>query len=110
MTNPLDKLRRSRCCVAGLIVAALAVTGCNSPVASSSSKQQSSPPPAKIKVGAVRTQLLKSTISLPATIESDETAMLMPRVEAYVERVLVDIGDEVEAGQVLVQLSAPELE
>ena len=36
--------------------------------------------------------------------------MLMARVEAYVGEVLVNIGDEVEAGQVLVRLNAPELE
>ena len=55
-------------------------------------------------------QKIEKKESLPATIESDETAMLMPRIEAYVESVLVDIGDEVVAGQVLVRLSAPEVE
>jgi len=75
--------------------------------------QTSAPKPApkeQVTVGTVRTQLLEKTIHLPATIESDETAMLMARVEAYVDKVLVDIGDEVEAGQVLVLLHAPELE
>jgi multidrug resistance efflux pump len=62
-----------------------------------------------VAVGVVREQLLEKTIQLPATIESDETAMLMARVEAYVEKVGVDIGDEVAAGQVLVRLRAPEL-
>ncbi|MCG8448241.1 MAG: efflux RND transporter periplasmic adaptor subunit [Pirellulales bacterium] len=80
--------------------------------------QRSTPQPAqqagsasatKVEVGVVREQTLKNIINLPATIESDESAMLMPRVEAYVDQVLVDIGDEVQAGQVLVRLSAPEL-
>ncbi|MGI9428648.1 MAG: efflux RND transporter periplasmic adaptor subunit [Bythopirellula sp.] len=64
----------------------------------------------KIDVAVVREQELKKTVELPATIESDETAMLMARVEAYVEKVLVDIGDEVKEGQALVELVAPELQ
>ncbi len=66
--------------------------------------------PATVAVGIVRTQLLEKSVSLPATIISDETAMLMARVEAYVDEVLVDIGDEVESGQVLVRLEASEIE
>ncbi len=62
-----------------------------------------------VAVGVVRAQLMEKSLTLPATIESDEQAMLMAKVEAYVVEVLVDIGDEVEAGQVLVRLDAPEL-
>jgi multidrug resistance efflux pump len=62
-----------------------------------------------VLVGAVRAQLMETTLTLPASVESDEQAMLMPKVEAYVEEVLVDIGDQVSAGQVLVRLDAPEL-
>lgn len=65
--------------------------------------------PKVITIGVVREQLLEKSIDLPATLESDETAMLMARVEAYVDQVLVDIGEEVQAGQTLVKLSAPEL-
>ncbi len=91
--------------------AILTIPGCNRATTSSPVPQkETAPAPVKVRVGTVRTQELKKSINLPATVESDETAMLMPRVEAYVERVLVDIGDEVEAGQVLVKLNAPELE
>jgi membrane fusion protein (multidrug efflux system) len=62
-----------------------------------------------VLVGEVRAQHMETTLTLPASVESDELAMLMPKVEAYVEEVLVDIGDEVTAGQVLVRLEAPEL-
>ncbi len=62
-----------------------------------------------VAVGVVRAQLLEKTMTLPATVESDEQAMLMAKVEAYVKHVLVDIGDEVVEGQVLVRLDAPEL-
>ncbi len=65
--------------------------------------------PAKVLVGIAREKTLRQTIDLPAVVESDETAMLMTRVEAYVGEVLVDIGDEVQKGQVLIRLDAPEL-
>lgn len=67
------------------------------------------PKTVRVEVGTARQQTLEKTLSLPATLTSDETALLHPRVEAYVSKVLVDIGEEVEAGQVLIQLSAPEL-
>ncbi len=65
--------------------------------------------PAKVLIGIAREVRLQETIELPASVQSDETALLMARVEAYVAEVLVDIGDEVKQGQVLVRLDAPEL-
>jgi len=92
----------------GLLVGTI---GCNRPTSSVPWKPPVEKKAAtKIAVGVVQKQLLEKTIELPASIESDKTAMLMARVEAYVEEVLVDIGDQVRAGQVLVQLHAPELE
>ncbi|MDC0935173.1 efflux RND transporter periplasmic adaptor subunit [Pirellulales bacterium] len=63
-----------------------------------------------IEVGVVPERVVEKTIILPATINSDEVAMLVSKIEAYVDRVLVDIGDEVRAGQTLVELYAPELQ
>jgi len=94
---------------------ALAVTvaiacGCDKPGPPPAKKNASGEKvAAKVKVGTVRAQKIQQAIDLPATVESDETALLMARVEAYVDTVLVDIGDEVEAGQVLIRLKAPEL-
>jgi len=98
--------------VLAAVVLASLIGGCNRPTKPPSEEKAEQKPAeaAKVAVGIVRAQLMEKTVSLPATIESDETAMLMARVEAYVAEVLVDIGDEVEAGQVLVQLSAPELQ
>lgn len=94
-----------------VILLATLVVGCNRPTKKAAPKTEAAKPQAKtVAVGVVREQLLEKSIELPATIESDETAMLMPRVEGYVDKVLVDIGDEVQAGQVLVRLRAPELE
>lgn len=68
------------------------------------------PPPPSLVVGVTPERVVEKTVELPATIQSFERAELMPKIEAYVERVLVDIGDEVESGQPLVQLAAPEIE
>ncbi|MCH8840083.1 MAG: efflux RND transporter periplasmic adaptor subunit [Planctomycetes bacterium] len=73
----------------------------------SSSAEAARPP---VAVGTVRAQQLEKSVKMPATVESDEQAMLMAKVEAYVKEVLVDIGDEVAAGQVLMRLDAPELQ
>ncbi len=94
-----------------VILVAVLGAGCNRPSRSVTAKPAAEKESAEtVAVGVVREQLLKKTVELPATIKSDETAMLMPRVEAYVDEVLVDIGDEVQAGQLLVRLRAVELE
>ena len=95
---------------ASLFMTGLLLVGCKPPVPNSGATASSQPEKkALVTVGIVRVQVLTSTVELPATIESDETAKLMPRVEAYVAEVLVDIGDQVEAGQVLVRLDAQEI-
>lgn len=46
----------------------------------------------------------------PGVIEASASADLFARVSGYVEAVNVDIGDTVEAGQVLLEVDVPELE
>ncbi len=101
---------RVQCALLSALVLACLVCGCQRPTPPVQQAEQEPQGPTKVAVGVVRVQLMEKTIDLPASIESDETAMLMARVEAYVAEVLVDIGDEVEAGQVLVRLDAPELQ
>jgi len=91
-----------------LLAFSVLVTGCQRKIAPKPAAKKAESKKT-VAVGVVRAQLLEKTIELPASIESDETAMLMARVEAYVGEVHVNIGDEVEAGQVLVLLEAPEL-
>lgn len=53
---------------------------------------------------------LNSTISFPGELIPWEKAEISAKVTGYVDRVLVDIGDEVRHGQLLLILSAPEAE
>ncbi len=108
-----NRIRRSTGHWAGLVLLSLIVTTASCrPSASKEEKNSPSKTPIQptVSVGVVRAQLMENVVKMPATVESDETALLMSRVEAYVREVLVDIGDEVEAGQVLIRLHAPEIE
>jgi len=99
-----------RCSAVVLLLTALLSIGCQRSTTQAAKDDASKPSePSTVAVGIVRAQLLENTMALPATVQSDETAMLMARVEAYVREVLVDIGDEVAADQVLIRLEAPEL-
>src|SRR5262249_16920511 len=54
---------------------------------------------------------VRRSIEQPAqNVEAYQSAPLFPRVAAYVKKVHVDIGDHVKVGQVLIDLSAPELD
>lgn len=95
---------------ASLALAMAMATGCQRPGPPPAKKATTTQKaPAKVLVGIAREIRLQETVELPATVQSDETALLMARVEAYVAEVLVDIGDEVTEGQVLIRLDAPEL-
>jgi RND family efflux transporter MFP subunit len=53
---------------------------------------------------------LRRVVVQPAQIEAYESTDLHAKLSGFVEQVLVDIGDEVEAGQPLVVLALPELD
>src|SRR5258708_3137771 len=66
-------------------------------------------------VPAVRVALVKSSgdvisVSLPGTTEAFEAANIYSRTSGYVARRLVDIGDRVKAGDLLAEITAPELD
>jgi len=45
----------------------------------------------------------------PGRVNAFEEAPLVPKLPGYIEKVLVDIGDRVQKGQMLIELSIPEL-
>lgn len=57
----------------------------------------------------LKKQAVSNTIDLPAELLPYESSEIHAKVEGYVQRVLVDIGDRVKKGQVLIQLEAPEV-
>jgi RND family efflux transporter MFP subunit len=58
----------------------------------------------------VRASASTMTVSWPGTTEAFEQANIYARASGYVSRRDVDIGSHVKAGQLLVEITAPELE
>src|SRR5882757_4683935 len=65
--------------------------------------------PAHMEFATVESRNPPRTISLPAELAPFLQADIEARVPGYIERVLVDHGSKVRRGQVLVELSAPEM-
>ena len=65
--------------------------------------------PEKVPVVVVQSKPIQQVVTMPASLISFETAPLMAKIDAYVGKVYVDIGDEVKEDDLLIQLEAPEL-
>jgi membrane fusion protein, multidrug efflux system len=97
-------------CSAGLAIAAIATimsTGCSdSPAAQ---KTQGSGSSTAVNVVSVESQKLNATLSLPAQTSPYEAVAIYPKVTGFIEKLPVDRGSHVKSGELIVQLSAPEL-
>ena len=63
-----------------------------------------------VRVAAVRPADGKITVTLPATTTAFEAANIFARTSGYIEKRYVDIGDQVKAGTLLADITAPELD
>jgi RND family efflux transporter MFP subunit len=63
-----------------------------------------------VRVATVRASDADMLVTLPATTAAFAAANLFARVSGYVEKRYVDIGDRVKAGQLLAEISGPELD
>jgi RND family efflux transporter MFP subunit len=63
-----------------------------------------------VRVAVVRASDAKITVSLPATTTAFEAANIFARTNGYIEKRYVDIGDRVKAGDLLADITAPELD
>ncbi len=90
----------------GLLAAAalISVAGCRW----SSSKPAAASPVRVTAAKPVRKTLRRESVQ-PGQIEAFEETALFAKLPAYVEKLHVDIGDRVEANQLLTDLSIPEL-
>jgi RND family efflux transporter MFP subunit len=64
----------------------------------------------KVRVAEVRASEGEYALSLPATTSAFEAANIYARASGYIEKRFVDIGSRVKAGDILAQISAPELD
>jgi len=63
-----------------------------------------------VRVEAVAQRLGRTHLTLPATTLAFEAANIYARASGYVLQRYVDIGDHVKAGQLLAEITAPEVE
>lgn len=87
--------------------AALAIISCGNKEKDSSASADAA---AKVKVATVSSQLLPQTEVFTATVESDVKNNISPNAPLRIEKILVDVGDVVRKGQVLVKLDAASLQ
>jgi membrane fusion protein, multidrug efflux system len=73
------------------------------------SLQASAQTPAHVEFATVESRNPSRTVALPAELAPFLQADIEARVPGYIERVFVDRGSKVRRGQVLVELSAPEM-
>src|SRR6201997_84892 len=64
----------------------------------------------RVRVATVRASEGTMTVSLPATTTAFEAANIFARTSGYIEKRHVDIGDQVKAGTLLAEITAPELD
>ena len=65
--------------------------------------------PAAVNVIAVESQIVNTTLALPAQIIPYEIVDIYPKVTGFIDMIRVDRGSRVHADEVIVRLSAPEL-
>jgi RND family efflux transporter MFP subunit len=75
-----------------------------------STTQQSRTAVPEVRVAAVRDSDSKISVTLPATTTAFEAANIFARTSGYIEKRQVDIGDRVKAGDLLADITAPELD
>lgn len=66
-------------------------------------------PSQQVAVATVESQKLDTTLSLPAQVTPYEAVDVYPKVTGFIDKIMVDRGSRVKAGEVIVRLSAPEL-
>jgi RND family efflux transporter MFP subunit len=94
--------------VGGLAFGASQLRAQNRQVMAISGQQQNFVP--NVRVDAVRASDSTMVVSLPATTLAFAAANILARANGYIEKRQVDIGDHVKAGDLLAQITAPELD
>jgi len=89
-----------------MVLASLLLPAC------SGNKQPSPPPSAKPHFQLVKVVQggVDESVTLPAQLAAYQEVSIFPKVNGYVQTMLVDIGSHVKTGQLLMVLTAPELD
>jgi HlyD family secretion protein len=88
------------------LLVAIATAGCRGEP-KSQPKSVSEPPTVRLLKPATRT--IVRTVGQPSFIESYERTSIYPKLTAYIEKWIVDIGDKVKKGDLFATLFVPEI-
>lgn len=94
--------------VASFLVATLPLVGCDGQ--KSVAKDRRAEAPKQYPVIAVQPQPASLHIDVPATVLGKQNVEIRPMVDGFVERIFVDEGAWVKAGQKLFEIKAPQYE
>jgi membrane fusion protein, multidrug efflux system len=94
----------ARFCISTILVA---LAGCSGSKAPAPATQQAA---VAVETVPVVSQKLDATVSLPAQLRPYQSVDVYPKVSGFIESIKVDRGSHVKQGELLVRLSAPELE
>src|SRR5262245_19800925 len=92
------------------LAVALLSAGCERPSSGDVGPAASAPPVARVEVVHPERQTVRRTVGEPGQLQAFETAEVHARIPGYVKSWMVNIGAAVKKGQVLAELSVPELE
>lgn len=90
-----------------LAAAALVMTSCGNKEKEAANNAAEELP--QVRIAQVHSDVLAQTETYTATVESDVKNNISPNMANRIEQVLVDVGDQVRKGQVLVKLDASSL-
>jgi HlyD family secretion protein len=93
-----------------VLLALLAVAGCNRFSASAEEGPLPPAPPPAVQTVSPLKQTLRRQIEQPARIEPYEQTPIQVKIAGFVESVKVEIGSQVHEGDVLAELRVPEME
>jgi multidrug efflux pump subunit AcrA (membrane-fusion protein) len=100
----LSRLQGHLATILGL--AALALIGCGQ---KEESHYESVAEPPKVRLVEPALRTIVRTVGQPSFIESYERTAIYPKMTAYIEKWIVDIGDKVKKGDTLAKLFVPEM-
>src|SRR5579885_3400673 len=108
----MKRLVRYSLCLAalgGLSLSLAALSGCGRSNAAVPAEAAPTPEAPEVTVEHLQRQVVRHTVEQPGQIEGFEQTPLYAKIAGYVAKWNADIGDRVTAGQVLAELSVPEL-
>lgn len=95
--------------IAGLALALGVGTGCSKESKADTAAAQAPPPAIAVRTATAEARTVDRTVDVTGSLHADETVTVSSEVAGRVTRVLVDFGQNVRKGQVLVELDKQEL-